>query len=140
MSESESCRTIFAGGAIRAQCGAPASGRIQHLDSTPGGTGMLSGALVGDFRFALRMIRRSPMFAATVVLTVTIAIAANATIFTVVNAVMIRSLPYPQPERIMQLAEKNEKLDLPTFAVSALNFLSWREQTHTFEHLSAMGF
>src|SRR5215470_13593548 len=40
----------------------------------------------------------------------------------------------------MQLAEKNEKLDLPTFAVSALNFLSWRQQTHTFEHLSAMGF
>ena len=101
---------------------------------------MLSGALAGDFRFALRMIRRAPMFAATVVLTVTIAIAANATIFTVVNAVMIRSLPYSQPERIMQVAEKNEKLDLPTFGASALNFLSWREQTHTFEQLAGMGF
>jgi hypothetical protein len=85
---------------------------------------MLSGALAGDFRFAMRMIRRAPMFAATVVLTVTIAIAANATIFTVVNAVMIRSLPFLQPERIMQVAEKNEKLDLPTFGASALNFLS----------------
>ena len=100
---------------------------------------MLSGALAGDFRFAMRMIRRSPMFAATVVLTVTVAIAANATIFTVVNAVMIRSLPYSQPERIMQVAEKNEKLDLPTFSVSALNFLSWREQTRTFEELAGMG-
>ena len=101
---------------------------------------MLSGALAGDFRFAMRMIRRAPLFAATVVLTVTVAIAANATIFTVVNAVMIRSLPYSQPERIMQVAEKNEKLDLPTFGVSALNFLSWREQTRTFEQLAGMGF
>jgi len=101
---------------------------------------MLSGALAGDFRFAVRMIRRAPMFAATVVLTVTIAIAANATIFTVVNAVMIRSLPFSQPERIMQVAEKNEKLDLPTFGASALNFLSWREQTQTFEQLAGMAF
>ena len=101
---------------------------------------MLSGALAGDFRFAIRMIRRAPMFAATVVLTVTIAIAANATIFTVVNAVMIRSLPFLQPERIMQVAEKNEKLDLPTFGASALNFLSWREQTQTFEQLAGMAF
>jgi putative ABC transport system permease protein len=101
---------------------------------------MLNGALAGDFRFAMRMIRRAPMFAATVVLTVTIAIAANATIFTVVNAVMIRSLPFLQPERIMQVAEKNEKLDLPTFGASALNFLSWREQTQSFEQLAGMAF
>ncbi|HYL72820.1 MAG TPA: ABC transporter permease [Bryobacteraceae bacterium] len=101
---------------------------------------MWNGALAGDLRFAMRMIRRAPMFAATVVLTVAIAIAANATIFTVVNAVMIRSLPYSQPERIMQVAEKNEKLDLPTFGASLLNFVSWREQTQTFEQIAAMGF
>ena len=101
---------------------------------------MLNGALLGDVRFAVRMIRRAPLFAASVVLTVTIAIAANATIFTVVNAVMIRALPYSQPERIMQVAEKNDKLDLPVFGASALNFLSWREQTQTFEHLAGMGF
>ena len=101
---------------------------------------MFNGVLGGDFRFAIRMIRRAPMFAAIVVLTVTIAIAANATIFTVVNAVMIRSLPYSHPERIMQVAEKNDKLDLPVFGASALNFLSWREQTQTFEQLAGMGF
>ena len=63
-----------------------------------------------------------------------------ALVFGVVNAVLIRSLPYSQPERIMQVAEKNDKLDLPTFGASALNFLSWREQTHTFEQLAGMGF
>src|ERR1700751_2972368 len=101
---------------------------------------MLSRALAGDFRFAMRMIRRSPLFAATVVLTVTIAIAANATIFTVVNAVLIRSLPYSQPERIVQVAEKNDKLNLPVFGASVLNFLSWREHQQSFEQLAGVGY
>jgi putative ABC transport system permease protein len=101
---------------------------------------MLNGALAGDFRYAMRMIRRAPLFAATVVLTVTIAIAANATIFTVVNAVMIRSLPFSQPDRILQVAEKNDKLNLPVFAASVLNFLSWREQQQSFEQLGGVGF
>jgi hypothetical protein len=60
--------------------------------------------------------------------------------FTVVNAVMIRSLPFDEPNRIMQVAEKNDKLNLPTFAASVLNFLSWREQTQSFEHLAGVGF
>src|SRR5262249_12178320 len=111
-----------------------------HHNFRQGETRMLNGALAGDFRFAMRMIRRAPMFAATVVLTVTIAIAANATIFTVVNAVLIRSLPFLQPERIMQVAEKNDRVVWPPFGVSALNFLSWREQPKSFEQLAGMAF
>ena len=87
--------------------------------------------LWGDIRYAVRIMCRAPLFTATVVLTVTLAIAANATIFTVVNAVMIRSLPFAEPNRIMQVAEKNDKLNLPTFSASVLNFLSWREQTRS---------
>jgi putative ABC transport system permease protein len=98
------------------------------------------GTLWGDIRYAVRVMLRTPLFTVTVVLTVAIAIAANATIFTVVNAVMLRSLPYAQPDRIMQVAEKNDKLNLPTFAVSVLNFLSWREQTQAFEQLAAVGY
>src|SRR5215471_11278298 len=97
-------------------------------------------AIWSDIRYAFRMMRRTPLFTATVVLTVAIAIAANSTIFTVVNAVMIRALPFSEPNRIMQVAEKNDKLNLPTFGVSALNFLSWREQTHAFEQIAAYGF
>ena len=97
-------------------------------------------AMWNDVRYALRVMRRTPLFTATVVLTVAIAIAANATIFTVVNAVMIRPLPFAQPERIMQVAEKNDKLSLPSFGSSVLNFLSWREQTQSFEELAAVGF
>jgi putative ABC transport system permease protein len=90
-------------------------------------------SLWSDIRYAFRMMKRTPLFTAAVVLTVAIAIAANATIFTVVNAVLIRALPFSQPERILQVAEKNDKLNLPTFAASVLNFLSWREQQQSFE-------
>ena len=96
--------------------------------------------LWGDIRYAVRVMLRTPLFTATVILSVAIAIAANATIFTVVNAVMIRSLPFTEPNRIMQVAEKNDKLNLPTFAASVLNFISWREQTQSFEQLAGVGF
>src|SRR5882724_9491240 len=97
-------------------------------------------AIWGDIRYALRLMLRAPLFTATVVLTVAIAISANATIFTVVNAVMIRSLPFSEPSRIMQVAEKNDKLNLPTFAASVLNFVSWREQTQSFEQIAGVGY
>src|SRR5579862_2588750 len=84
--------------------------------NTPVQTPMFqNSAICGDIRYAVRLMLRTPLFTATVVLTVAIAIAANATIFTVVNAVMIRSLPFAQPDRIMQVAEKNDKLNLPNF-------------------------
>ena len=99
-----------------------------------------SSVIWGEIRYAVRIMCRTRLFTATVVLTVAIAIAANATIFTVVNAVMIRSLPFAEPNRIMQVAEKNDKLNLPTFAASVLNFLSWREQTQSFEQLGGVGY
>jgi putative ABC transport system permease protein len=65
---------------------------------------------------------------------------ANATIFSVVNAVMLRPLPFTEPDRLVQLAEKNDKLNLPNSGVSGLNFLSWREQIQTIKELAAIGF
>src|SRR6516162_6896547 len=85
------------------------------------------------------MMRRTPLFTATVVLTVALAIAANTTIFSVVNAVMLKPLPFREPNRLVQVAEKNDKLNLPIFSSSALNFISWREQAQTLE-LAAIGF
>jgi hypothetical protein len=97
-------------------------------------------AIWSDICYAFRMMKRTPLFTAAVVLTVAIAIAANATIFTVVNAVLIRSLPYSQPDRILQVAEKNDKLNLPVFGASVLNFLSWREQQQAFEQIAGVGY
>jgi putative ABC transport system permease protein len=97
-------------------------------------------ALWKDLRHALRVMRRAPGFAATVVLTIAIAISANATVFSFVNAVMIRPLPFSDPGRIVQVAEKNDKLNLPKFGASVLNFLDWRQQQHSFEQLAGVGF
>jgi putative ABC transport system permease protein len=94
--------------------------------------------LWNETRQALRMMRRTPLFTAAVVLTVTLAVAANTTIFSVVNAVMLRPLPFKDPERLVQVAEKSDKLNLPSFGSSVLNFLSWREQAQSFEALAAI--
>ena len=96
--------------------------------------------LMNDLRYAARMMRRAPLFTAAVVLTVALAIAANTAIFSVVNAVMLRPLPFAEPDRLMQVAEKNDRLNITNFSASVLNFLAWREQTQTFEGLAAMGF
>jgi putative ABC transport system permease protein len=93
-----------------------------------------------DLGYAVRMMRRTPVFTVAVLLTVALTVAANTTIFSAVNAVLIRPLPFAEPGRVIQVAEKNDKLDLPTFSSSLLNFLSWREQTQTFEELAAVGF
>src|SRR5207302_1655446 len=86
------------------------------------------------------MMRRSPVFTAAVVLTVALAIAANTAIFSVVNAVLVRPLPFGDPDRLMQVSERNDRLNIPSFGVSALNFLSWREEAKSFEGLAAVGF
>jgi putative ABC transport system permease protein len=96
--------------------------------------------ILNDVVYAIRTMRKAPVFTVAVVLTIALAIAANTTIFSVVNAVLLRPLPYGEPNRILQVAEKNDKLNLPTFSSSVLNFLSWREQTQTFEELAAISF
>jgi putative ABC transport system permease protein len=96
--------------------------------------------LLNDLRYTVRMLRKSPLFTFAVVLTVALGIGANTAIFSVVNAVMLRPLPYEQPDRLVWIAEKNDKLNLPTFAASVLNYLSWKEQSRTFAALGAFGF
>ena len=93
---------------------------------------------MGDLRYAVRLLRRSPLFTGAVVLTTAIGIGGTTAIFSVVNAVLIRPLPFEQPGRLMQVAEKNDALHLSAFSASVLNYLSWREQTRAFEQISAL--
>ena len=96
--------------------------------------------LLQDFRYTVRMMWKAPAFTAAVVLTVALGIGANTAIFSFVYAVMLRPLPFAEPQRLMQVNEKNDKLNLPRFGASVLNYLSWAEQTQTFERLGAVGF
>ena len=96
--------------------------------------------LLTDLRYAVRTLRKSPVFTTAAVLTMTLAIGANTAIFSVVNAILIQPLPFASPNRLMQVAEKNDKLQLPSFGASVLNYLSWKEQQHSFEDLAAIGY
>ncbi len=90
-----------------------------------------------DIRYAFRTLRKNPGFASVVVLTLALGIGANSTIFSVVNAVLLRPLPYPQSDRLMNVLEGNPKNGWPRFSASPANFLDWRTQSHSFEELFA---
>jgi len=95
--------------------------------------------LLSNLRYPVRTLRKTPVFTTAAVLTMTLTIGANTAIFSVVNAVLIRPLPFASPNRLMQVAERNDKLQLPSFGASVLNYLSWKEQQHSFEDLAAIG-
>jgi putative ABC transport system permease protein len=97
------------------------------------------GSLWQDLRYGLRLIRKSPGFSTVVVLTLAVGIGANTAIFSVVNAVMLRSLPFRDPDRLVRLNESNPERGWPTFSVSHPNFLDWRERNQTFETMAATG-
>jgi putative ABC transport system permease protein len=95
------------------------------------------GNLWQDTRYGLRLIRKSPGFSAVVILTLAIGIGANTAIFSVVNAVMLRSLPFKDSDRLVRLNESNPERGWPTFAVSHPNFLDWRERNQSFAAIAA---
>ena len=91
--------------------------------------------LLNDIRFGFRMIRKSPGFATVAVLTLAIGIGANAAIFSFVDAVLLKPLPYPHPEEIVQVWEKPPKYDRN--GVSTMNFLDWKNQNGVFRYIAA---
>jgi putative ABC transport system permease protein len=95
--------------------------------------------MLNDLRYALRMLLRTPTFTAASILTLALGIGANTAIFSVVYAVLLRPLPFPEPSRLVRIYEKNDKLNLPQFSSSVLNYLSWLEQQQSFEQIGAIG-
>ena len=92
------------------------------------------GGLVQDIRQAMRQMKKSPGFTAVVVITLALGIGANATVFSVVDAVLLRPLPYMHPERLVQ-AESFYDRNVEASNLSYPDFLDWRAQNRSFEHL-----
>jgi predicted permease len=93
-------------------------------------------SLMQDLRYALRQLRKNPGFAAVAVITLAFGIGANTAVFSVVDAVMLRPLPYHQPERLIE-AQSIGTRDPRPHAISYPDFFDWRSQNHTLEHLVA---
>ena len=95
------------------------------------------GTIWQDLRYGWRMLRRSPGFTTVAVLTLAIGIGANASIFSIINTVLLRPLPFPDPNRIVLVWDTDPHRNITRSTASVAEFLDWQEQNHVFEELSA---
>jgi putative ABC transport system permease protein len=93
--------------------------------------------LAQDVRYGLRQLRRNPSFTAVAVLTLALGIGANTAIFGVLNAVLLRPLPYKSPDQLVQIWETDLKSKTSQGPASYPNFLDWRAQNHVFQSVAA---
>src|SRR5688572_3344905 len=93
--------------------------------------------VMGDLVYAVRGLRKRPLFAAAAVLTIALGIGANSAIFTVVSAVLLRPLPYPEPDRLMMLWTHNPRQGYNKDVNAYPNFDDWRRQSASFDRMSA---
>jgi predicted permease len=89
-----------------------------------------------DLRYGIRMLVKNPGFVSVAVLTLALGIGANTAIFTVVNGVMLRPLPYEEPERLVMLWEINPRRNIEQQRVTPPNLAEWREQSRIFEKIA----
>ena len=91
--------------------------------------------MLNDLRLALRGLQKNPGFASTAIVTLALGIGASTAIFSVVNGVLLRSLPYPSPDRVMQIQSVNQRGG--AVRVSYPDFEDMRNQTQAFEEVAA---
>jgi predicted permease len=92
--------------------------------------------LVADVRYALRTIPRNPGFATAAIITLALGVGANTAIFSAVNAVIVRPLPFPDPDRLLMLWEENAERGWQRATTAPANVLDWREQVKAFDDIA----
>src|SRR5580700_10646472 len=94
--------------------------------------------LFQDLRYGFRMLARRPGFTAVAVLALALGIGANTAVFSVIRGVLLRSLPYREPDRLVAIWESNLKANAARESSSPPNFKDWREQNRCFDEMAAM--
>ena len=122
--------------AVRLLLDAASAGLLMRRDRTPKGDPVMRSVLY-DLRHASRLLTRAPLFSGLVVATLALAIGANTAIFSVVNAVLLRPLPYPEPDRLVLMYERvNPQAD--PFGYSAPDLMALRDRARSFAGLAAL--
>ena len=93
--------------------------------------------LAQDIRYGIRMLLKSPSVSIVAIVALALGIGANTAIFSVVNAVLLRPLPFSNPEQLMMVWESDSSRGQIRGSASYPNFADWREQNHVFERLSS---
>jgi putative ABC transport system permease protein len=100
--------------------------------------GFVEGLGIGrDIRHALRMLVRTPAFSLIAVLTFAVGIGANAAVFSVFDGVLLRGLPYPEPDRVTMVWLDNRREKIKEDITSYPNYRDWRDQNGVYQHLAA---
>src|ERR1700690_3578376 len=91
-----------------------------------------------NFRYALRQLRKNPGFTLTAVLTLTIGIGATTAIFSLLDTVLLRPLPFPEPDRLVWLSQQDHSLPgAASESLSYPDYFDWRAQNHSFSGLAS---
>ena len=93
--------------------------------------------MIQDLRYGFRMLLKHPWFTFTVVLTLALGIGANTALFSIINALLLRPLPLPQPEQVVQVWEVSRQSGNLKFPVALPNMVDWRAQSSSFAHIAA---
>ncbi|MBV9435015.1 MAG: ABC transporter permease, partial [Acidobacteria bacterium] len=96
--------------------------------------------LFQDLKFSARTLRKSPGFALIAIVTLALGIGANTAAFSVIDAVLLRPLAYPESERLVQVYETDSAHGVSHGPISAYNFSEWQNQASAFEHMAAYEF